>query len=168
MAQATAVKKETAQAAAEEKSRDPGMAVPNRVQMAEHGRNIHLYTAPSGAIPDDMLAPEYWGLVAKNFAPYDHVEVRCDDGTFWGEYLVLASDRTWAKLHPLRVVDLPNAKVEEVDPRFKIEWKGPHLKFCVIRLDDSSTVHEGEQERSAAALWLQNYLRTIGSQAKPK
>lgn len=174
MAQAAAVKKdrEAAQAAApaeDQKKREPGMAVPNRVQMAEHGRNIHLYTAPAGAAPEDMLAPAYWGLVSKNFAPYDHVEVRTDDGRFWAEYIVIASDRTWAKLHPLRVVELPNAQLEEVDPGYKIEWKGPHLKFCVLRVSDGSSVHEGEQERSGAVSWLQQYLRTIGTSAtKPK
>ena len=170
MAQAAAVRKDrTADEASGEKKREAGMAVPNRVQMAEGGRNVHLYTAPSGTEPDDMLVPAYWGLVCKNFRPYDHIEVRTDDGAFWGEYIILASDRTWAKVHPLRVVDLPNAQVEEIDPAYKIEWKGPHLKFCVLRTENGSAVHEGEQERSGAVAWLQQYLRTIGkAAAKPK
>lgn len=150
---------------ADEKERAVGMAVPNRVQLAEHGRNVHLFTADDGLHPGDFLRPEFWGLVSKNFSPGDHVEVRTDDMTFWGEYLVLANDRTWAKLHPLREVKLPSAEARQVSPEYKVEHKGPHKKYCVIRIKDSSIVHEGEPERLGAERWLESYLRTIGRPA---
>lgn len=165
MAKPEAVSKNAQPKAAEEKPRQPGMAIPNRVQMAENGRNTFLFTAESGAQKEDFLRPEFWGLVSKSFRPYDHVEIRIDDATFWGEYLVLASDRTWAKLHPLREIALPSATVDDIDPDYKIEWKGPHLKYCVIRVSDASVVHEGEQERGGAGQWLEGYIRTIGKKA---
>lgn len=146
----------------EEKPRAVGMAVPNRVQSAEHGRNVHLFTAESGEHPEDFLRDEFWGLVSKNFSPGDHVEIRTDDMIFWGEYLVLAADRTWAKLHPLREIKLPSASSRQVSPEYKVEWKGPHKKYCAIRIKDSSIVHEGEQERAGAERWLEGYVRTIG------
>lgn len=149
----------------EEKKRQVGMIVPNRVQMAEHGRNAWLATTPNADHPEDFLEPAYWGHVSKNFKPYDLVEVRTDDATFWGQYVVLASDRTWAKLHPIHEVRLPSMKVDDVDPRFRIEHKGPHLKYCVIRASDNSAVREGEQERGGALRWLEGYLRTIGKRA---
>lgn len=145
--------------------RKVGMIVPNRVQLAEQGRNIHLVTVPSGQTPQDFLEPSYWGMVAKSFQPYDHVEVRCDDRTFWGLYIVLACDRTWAKLEPMIEKSLPSADDGVVHPEFTIEWKGPHLKYSVIRLSDMSVVHEGEQERRGAVAWLEGYARTIGSTA---
>ncbi len=164
MAKTAAVKKDEEQQSAEVKQiRPAGMIAPNRVSMGEHARNVWTCTAPSGAQPEDFLRPEYWGMVAKTMKPFDHVEVRTDDGTFWGEYLVLASDRTWAKLHPLREVVLPSADAEDISKDYKIEHKGPHLKYCVIRKSDSSIVHEGEQERLGAEQWLSGYLRTIGS-----
>lgn len=146
----------------EVKQRSAGMAVPNRVQLAEHGRNIHLFTAESGEHPEDFLLDEFWGLVSRNFAPGDRVEVQTDDMTFWGEYLVLASDRTWAKLFPLREIKLPSANQRQVSPDYKVEHKGSHRKYCVIRIKDSSVVHEGEPERLGAERWLESYLRTIG------
>jgi hypothetical protein len=149
-------------AVAAPKKREAGMIVPNRVQMAEHGRNHFVATAPSGAQPEDFLKAEYWGMVSKTMKPYDLVEVRTDEGTFWGLYIILASDRTWARLHPLLEVRLPSAEAQEISKDYKIEWKGPHMKYCVIRLSDSSAVHEGEQERRGAEEWLSGYLRTIG------
>ena len=150
-----------------EQPRQVGMIVPTRVQFAEHGRNIHLVTAPAGTQPGDFLHPEYWGMVAKNFQPYDQVEVRTDDRTFWGLFLVLASDRTWAKLHPIHQVELPSAEEPAAHAEFEIEWKGPHLKYCVIRKSDRSIVHEGEQERTGAGRWLDGYVRTIGRPSAP-
>lgn len=148
----------------EEKPRAVGMAAPQRVQTAEHGRNVHLFTAENGEHPEDFLRDDFWGLVSmqKGFQPYDHIEIRTDDGTFWGEYLILACDRTWAKLHPLREVRLPSANARQVNPEYKVEHKGAHRKYCVIRVKDSSVVHEGEQERMGAERWLEGYLRTIG------
>ena len=148
-----------------EKKRAVGMIVPNRVQMAEHGRNVWLATAPNADHPEDFLEPSYWGHVAKNLKPYNQVEVHTDDGTFWGLYLVLASDRTWAILHPIHQIQLPSAKVEQVDPAYRIEYKGTHLKYSVIRVSDNSVVHEGEQERGGAMRWLDGYLNTIGRKA---
>jgi hypothetical protein len=145
----------------EVKKREVGMIVPNRVQMAEGGRNVWLATAPNAEHPEDFLEPAYWGHVSKSMKPYDQVEVRTDDGTFWGLYIVLASDRTWAKLHPIHEVRLPSAQIEQVDPAYRIEWKGPHFKYSVIRVSDNSVVHEGEQERLGATRWLDGYLRTI-------
>lgn len=146
----------------EEKPRATPMVSPNRVQAADHGRNVWLVTSETGDHPEDFLEASYWANVSKDFRPFDHVEVRTDDGTYWAEFLVLASDRTWAKLHLLREARLALVDEVETSPEFKVLWKGPHKKFCVIRISDSSAVHEGEQEKGQAVLWLEGYLRTIG------
>jgi hypothetical protein len=146
--------------------REIGMAVPNRIALGEHARNVHVYTAESSEHPEDFTKPEFWALVSTKFQPFDHIEIRTDDGTYWAEYLVIAAERTWAKVHKLRDVRLQPLEQTEVDPEFKVEWKGRHLKFCVIRLSDKSIVHEGEQEKSGASRWLEDYVRTIGRRTK--
>lgn len=139
--------------------------VPNRVQMAEHGRNIWLITAEGGEYQEDFLQPEYYANVAVNMRPMDHVEIRCDDGSFWGEYLVIAADRQWAQVMELRSHRLVQALQQPTDKRFRVEYKGPHLKHSVIRLQDSAVLHEGEQTASGANRWLEDYIRTIGKKA---
>lgn len=144
------------------KKREVPMVVPNRVQLAEHGRNIWLVTAETGEFPEDFVNPDFYAHVAKDMRPMDHVEVRTDDGTFWGEYLVLEAATNWAKVHELRTAKLQSPGEQPADKRFRIEWKGPHLKFCVIRTKDSSVIHSGDVQRKDAMTWLEDYARNIG------
>jgi hypothetical protein len=152
-------------AEAEAKTRTVPMIAPNRVQTGDHARTVWVINAESGENPGDFLQPEYWANVAQNMRPMDHVEVRSDDGTYWGEFLVTSADRNWAKLHLLREIKLQSVGEQPVDERYKVEWKGAHLRWCVIRSSDKSAVHEGAQERGVALRWLEEYLRTIGRKA---
>ena len=153
---------QVAEAPKAKETREVSPAVPNRTQLAEHAFQHHVYTAESGDYPEDFLKPEYWALVAAKMQPFDHIEVRTDDGTYWAELLVVACDRTWAKVHKLRDARLQPVGEVAVDPQFKVEWKGPHHKFCVIRVSDGSMVHSGETDKIAASRWLDGYIRTIG------
>lgn len=149
-------------AEAAKKEREVPSVVPNRVQMAEHGRNIHLVTAESGEFPKDFLQPEFYAHVAKDMRPMDHVEIRTDDGTYWAELLVTEAASNWAKVHMLREAQLQSPGEQPSDKRFRVEWKGPHLKHCVIRAKDSSVIHSGDAQRKDSILWLEDYTRNIG------
>ena len=37
-----------------------------------------------------ILHPDFWGHIAAKLRPYDEIKVRCDDGTFYAQLLVLA------------------------------------------------------------------------------
>jgi hypothetical protein len=160
------VQTQTEEAPKTKEKREVSPAVPNRLQLAEHALQFHVYTAESGDYPEDFLKPEYWSLVATKFQPYDHIEVRADDGTYWAEFLVVSCDRTWARVHKLRDARLQVANEQPVDPDYKVEWKGPHKKWCVIRQGDKSIVHDGEAEKSFAVRWLEEYVRTIGKHSQ--
>lgn len=142
-----------------------GVLVPNRMQAAEHGRNIWLATAESAEHPEDFLRPTFWAHVAKNLQPFDHIELRTDDGTYWAEFLVTSCEKTWAKVQLLREAKISVSVEAPIDPEYKAEWKGPHRKWCVLRIKDGSLVHEGLADRGAANQWLESYVRTVGKKA---
>lgn len=150
---------------AEEKKRQVPMVAPTRWQLAEHGMRRHVITAESSEHPEDFLQPEFYAHVAKNFTQFDEIVIRTDDGMYWGEFLVLGCDLQWAKVEKLREVNLQPVNERPMDDRFIVKWKGPHLKWCAIRTQDSSIIHEGEQNRAAAMGWLEGYIRTIGKKA---
>lgn len=151
---------------AEEKKREVAPVVPNRVQMAEHGRNVWLVTAESSEHPQDFLKPEFYAHVAKDMRPFDHVEVRTDDGLYWALLLVLTADKTWAKVEPLIEKRLQPVNHEQaVDTGYVVEFKGPNRKWSVIRKMDKSAVSEGHADRPSAEAWLGQHLRTIGRKA---
>lgn len=137
--------------------------VPNRRQLAEHGRQTHIITVEDASHPEDFLDPAFWALVAKDMQLGDHVEIRDDGMTFWGEYLILAADKTWAKLHKLRESKLVPVEERSISPDYSVQYKGPHKKYCVVRKSDSSIVHEGAPDRASANVWLEGYARTVGA-----
>lgn len=156
-----------AQVEQEDPNRPVPQLMPQRRRLAEHARNHHVITVEDAKHPGDFLKPEFWALVAKEMQPGDRVDIQDDGLTFFGEYLVLACDATWAKLHALHIAELVPAKEQEISPDFKIEFKGPHLKYCVIRLSDNQIVHEAAATRIDANTWLIGYARTIGAKIGP-
>lgn len=149
----------------------PRNVMPGRVKIAEAARNYWVVTVEQGTTREEILRPEFWSLVSKNFRPYDRIEVRSDDGIFFAEYLVLSADRAWAKVHELKWtalgtsdVSLTEALAAEQRQRHTIVWRGAHLKHCVERKDGEKVerLKEGCQDRAEAQTWLESYLKTVG------
>jgi hypothetical protein len=159
---------------AENTQATPRAVMPGRVKTAEAARNFWVVTVEQGTKRDDILRPEFWALVAKNFRPYDRIELNSDDGAFFGEYLVLSADRAWAKVHELRFeplgtqdVSLTEAAAAEFRRRFSVQYRGQHLKHCVERTDGNKVerLKEGCQDRREALDWLEGHLKTVGATA---
>lgn len=138
--------------------------VPQRVGLAEADKRHHVVTIPGTAEHTaDYLDPAFWSLVANKFTVGDTVEIRDDAMSYWGEYLVLACEPTWAKLHKLREVKLASTatKQDAVAAGYEVDFKGPHLKYCVIRQSDKEIVHRQSQTREAAENWLRDHLKAM-------
>lgn len=118
--------------------------VPGRFKLAEYERSDWIVNAPEGATLDDVKKPEFWAFVAPQMRPFDHVEVRADDGTWVAQFIVTAADRTWAKIAEIYTVKLASAADEmKNSSAFDVDYKGPHKKWCIIRRSDSAMVREG-------------------------
>lgn len=145
--------------------------MPGRVKGAEYVRNLWIVTVEQGTTREDVKRPEFWSLVSGNFKPYDRIELRSDDGTFFAEYLVLSADRAWARLHELSFhnlgtqdVSLTAAQAEEQRKRYEIAWRGPHLLHCVERKDGDKVERLKEKlaDKTVAQQWLDDHLKTVG------
>ena len=138
---------------------------PGRFQQAEQVRTVYCATAEAGHTFQQMLHPDYWAHEARKLQPYQLVECRCDDGTFWGLALVLETGRNWAKLHQIMYVPLDTKDVAQtrsaVDEAYRIEYKGAHLKHVVIRNSDNAIVFDGIQRKADAQAKLAEHLKTI-------
>ena len=141
---------------------------PTAFAPAEFKRIIYSGIAERGVRPADVLDPSYWAYHAASLKPWDRVEVRAEDGTWYGEYLVLESSRTWAKMFPLRVVMLTPADVAETqaakaneasasEDSYQIKFRGPR-KWSVIRRSDNAVMVEELGSDKSAKDWLTNHL----------
>lgn len=148
---------------AEQKARQVQAIIPQRVGLAEARKRHHVVTVHDTAKnTEDYLDPAFWALVAKDFTVGDTVEIRDDAMTYWGEYLVLGCEPTWAKLQKLREVSLVAvAEQDQISAGYEVKFKGPQLKYCVIRLADKEMVHKESQTREAANDWLRDHLKAM-------
>ena len=149
---------------------------PERFKLQEFESNDYVVTIESGITREQLLDPAFFAHVAAKLRPYNEIRVRCDDGTIYARLLILTCDRTWARCRVLEWHDLTSRDVAQTqatavespavadaDPanRFRIENKGPHVKWRIVRIADNAVVREKEETKAAAQAWLNDYLRVI-------
>lgn len=137
---------------------------PARIKGGEYARMYYVVTAEHGTTQKDMQKPGFWAHVANQLRPYDRIEARCDDGTFFAEYLVLSCGRSWAKVKELSFISLTSADVSQTEADsldgYEIKWKGPHVGYAAIRTSDS-TMLTSDKDKTVVQRWLEDYVKTV-------
>ncbi|MEK9755345.1 MAG: hypothetical protein VW338_19315, partial [Rhodospirillaceae bacterium] len=78
--------------------------------------------------------------------------------------IVTGSDRTWARVAVDRVVKLTTKDVAETQAmKHRVDWKGPVLKYAVVRTSDGAVVKSGFRERGEATHALAEHERITGA-----
>lgn len=136
---------------------------PIRLKGAEYERITWVVTAHEHTEPSDLLRPDYWAHVAAKLGPWHRIEARANDGSWYGEYLVLEAGRSWARvkmLHiwPLTTTDVALSQAAQMTP-FEVMFRGPHNLWSVIRKSDKAVMHEGEQTEGGAIDWMNDRLK---------
>lgn len=137
-----------------------------RMKEAEFLRSLWVVTVETGTIRSDLLTPEFWSHVAYRFKPYDRIEVRCDDGLYFAEYLVLSCDRTWAKVKELSFIALTSEDIAMTQDELEIyeyKFRGPHGKHSIIRKHDKAVMIEKLDSKELAMDWLTNHKKVIAA-----
>jgi hypothetical protein len=132
----------------------------SRFQEAEFQTTTWVATVEQGTTMDQIQNPAFWSHISTSLRPYDKIQIRWDDGVAYAEFLVLSCDRSYAKVKELFHVELTTADVamSENDASHKIDWKGPHRKFAIIRKADGAIIKEGFDNKKQAQVELESYL----------
>lgn len=129
--------------------RDINLA-PERMKLAEYERNDWVVTAEQGTTQDDIVNTAYFAHMAMNMKPYDRVEVRIDDGSWIADMVVLQVERNWVRTKILAYHELADSTATGAGPSaYTVEFKGPHLKWCIIRKSDQERIKTGFSDRAA-------------------
>jgi hypothetical protein len=148
---------------AEEAKRSTTALHPMRMRAAEYERTVYVADVSYGVSLDEVLKPSYWAHVATKLPPYTHIEARAEDGSWIAYLIVTGSDRTWARVAVDRVVNLTTKDVAETQAtQHEVKWKGPALKYAVVRLHDDTVVLSGFRQREEAVRALQEHERVVG------
>jgi hypothetical protein len=126
---------------------------PTRYKLAEHARQHHQIIPETGTKFEDVLAPGYFAHVAGFMRPLDIIEVMPEEMHYFAELLVRAKSDKALDVSPIRYVEFPRL-VRNVVANFAIEFRGPVLKNCVVRLRDDFVVQQGFDTPERANNWL--------------
>lgn len=138
---------------------------PSRFSLDEAANQNWTLTVESNTTLDDVLKPEFLSNVAAKLRPYDRVRVRVDSGEWYAELLVLSCGRVWSKLAVIFHLELADKDIEELEggllDQYIIQFRGPHLKHCVVRKLDKEPIKEQCASKQEAQAWLSSYLLTL-------
>jgi hypothetical protein len=135
---------------------------PQRIGLAEQLRRDWVVNAAAGTTINDVLQPAFWAHCSQEFTVYDRIDCRVETGEWALDLIVLDVGRNYARVfvahrHVFEEAELPEAPMDPIE--HKVEYKGPHLKFCVIRQTDGAVVQEGIKTEKAAVEWMQNHMK---------
>jgi len=156
---------QTPQAIAQPAPRKPIPSLsPERFKTAEYERQIHVANAGEATLPVDILYPNYWAHNAAQMKPWDRIEVRANDGTWFAELIVLDVSRQWAKVHCLNLhkfsdFDTSQTGAVTLNMPYIVTHKGPQLKWCVIRRVDNAIVHQESSSPEEAQQWMKERMK---------
>lgn len=133
------------------------------MKQSEYERNIWIVDLEGGVPFEAVFDPGFWAHVSAKLKPWDHLEVRTDDGTFWAELIVRDAGKLYAKVAVLNHVSFDDSvEVQQLSgvKEFEnviIKWRGPHFKWCVLRGTD--VLKEGFAIKGEAYTWRDQHLR---------
>lgn len=130
----------------------------NRIRPAEYDRTIFATNPEPGTTLEDMLAPEYWSHVAKNFKPGSRIEVTAEDGSWFAELYVRRASANAALVVVLRHYEFTSSKAAQPEAAsehtdFTVKFRGG-AGWSVIRNSDKAIMFENGKTREQAESWV--------------
>lgn len=136
--------------------------MPDRMGHAEDKRHDWVVDLPMNVSLEQAMEPSYWAHVAELMDPMDHIELRAEDGSYVAYLIVSMCERNYARVVLDRKVALQQEKEVPIDSiKHRVEWKGPSMRWCVIRNSDNQVLRQEERSKEDAARWLSEHERTL-------
>jgi hypothetical protein len=145
-----------------EKPKSNPMLSPGRLQPFAHRNQIHNLTAEENTPFEAVLDPQYYAHLAPKLRMYDEIRVTTDEGAYYARLLVLAVGQTWAKVRKLEFFDLMESEsAAPADPMnpYYVKFRGPVLKWSMLRRADNAVIREGMETRGEAERYMGDHVR---------
>jgi hypothetical protein len=138
---------------------------PTRFKQADLVRNMWSIVPEDGTPYEALFKPVYWSHIAARLRPGDRIEVTAEDFSYAAELMVVAAERQAASVVELRKTEIGRLAqlLPSVEAAYRVEFKGPHLKWCVIRVADQTRVREQCDSRSLAYEWLASHSKALAA-----
>lgn len=110
----------------------------------------------AGTTRKSLLDPAEWANVSARLKAKDIIEVVPEDLGFYARLIVVEAAPTFARVKEIEFRQLDDETHAVTDDNFEVAFKGPVLKWCVIRKQDGALVFERLPSREAANAKLQS------------
>lgn len=129
----------------------------SRVKQADYNRTLWAVTPEAGTSLDEMLAPDYWAHVARQFKVGDRIEIVPDGGEWFAELFVRAVSANAATVFPLRHVVFAEAQDTQAQAGggVEIKYRG-NAKWSLVRRSDKAVLFDGGATREEAEAYAKD------------
>ena len=149
----------------------PRKLLSGKLKRAEFERTVYRIKPEDGTEFEDIMKPEYWAHVGRVLRPFDIIEVLFENGTHYVELVVVDCGDLWAKVAVKTDLNLATEKKSADEVReeavgnapYSVAYKGPTVKWAVIRNSDNEYVEKGMATKAEAESWLTNYLKALAA-----
>lgn len=130
----------------------------------DFARSVWCVTPPNGSRPEDLVDPRAFTPSSHFFKPGDIIEAMPADGSWWAQLIVRNAERGAVKTGLIHAVDFEDAAIptESVGGDLEIRWRGPKLRFGVVRKSDNQILRENLTTRLDAHAWAVEHQRSFG------
>lgn len=136
--------------------------MPARFQGAEFVRNQWAVISEAGTPVEALSNPAYWAHVSAKMRPRDRVEVFCEDGSYYAEFLVLDAGKLFAKvalLNSYQISPVTPGSMGDLPPGYAVKYQGAQFKWSVLR--GTERLHDGSATEADARRWLDDHLKVV-------
>lgn len=134
--------------------------------VAEFSRQIFLAVIHPETPFEAIFDPFFWTNVAKNINIGDKIEVLAEDNTYYAELIVTNCSPQWVKvkllLDKVSLCDDGTAEPDGPEVGFDVRWRGPKVKWGVVKKEGNIVLQENLSTRDDAQRWLNEYLKSMG------
>lgn len=131
-------------------------ALGTQLQLAQFARNVFVLTVENTVAQSDILKPIFWTHIAEKLKKGDRVEVTPEDGSWYAEFMIVSSSSNWAKVVPLRVIQIDSDYVSaKALDEYYVKWASKALGFRVHRRGDGQVVKDKFETAESANTWIQ-------------
>ena len=142
-------------------------------QLVEPGygdsRTWNIRNAPAEMTIEELLRPDTWAHAARKLKVYDEIIIIPQGGPYRAHLIVMDKGDNYAKLRLISVALLNAADVEDTpstldaDAPVSVEWKGPALKYSVIRKGDNERLRTGFAIKAEAESWAAKHVAVMAT-----
>ena len=126
-----------------------------RMGLAEAERTYHVATSVAGTPFKHALKPEYWANYGTQLRPFDIIEFRSEEGTYWAQLLVVDCGNNWASVEVLVQKNLTKIKEDKLNLfGCEVSYSGAVDQYRVVRESDKKVLSRGNRSMEAAVKWL--------------